>query len=252
MQRSGVEDEAEEKQRNQDEDKAQEIQQCTQVDEDAGMRWSSQGDKAEEKHRSSDDEEPGEMQSRGDQDEAEHKQPRADEDMECPGLEHPGQNKKERPKRKDHKSGGRSHYSPDGNIWGGTSSRGRHPPDWSIWGQVAARRPGRAHPEQNKEQGQPPPGLEYPRTSGGRTPRTKTTATESKRSGHEGEAVEMPRSGVGDEAGRSRETEMRTRPRRCSDAHKWTRTRGRGGAGRGRGRAEVVERQRGGARGDAE
>ena len=32
MQRSGVEDEAEEKQRNQDEHKAQEMQQCTQVD----------------------------------------------------------------------------------------------------------------------------------------------------------------------------------------------------------------------------
>ena len=67
------------------------------------MGWSSQEDEAEEKHRSSDEEEPEEMQSRRDQDEAEHKQPRADKDMECPGLEHPGQNKKERPKRKNHK-----------------------------------------------------------------------------------------------------------------------------------------------------
>ena len=49
MRRSGVEDEAEEKQRNQDENKAQEMQRCTQVDKDAGMRWSSQGDEAEEK-----------------------------------------------------------------------------------------------------------------------------------------------------------------------------------------------------------
>ena len=49
MQRSGVEDEAEVKRRNQDEDKAQEMQRCTQVDEDAGTRWSSQGDEAEEK-----------------------------------------------------------------------------------------------------------------------------------------------------------------------------------------------------------
>ena len=61
-------------------------------------------------------------------------------------------------------------------------------------------RPGRAHPKRNKEQGQPPPGLEHPRTSGGRRPRTRTTATESKRSGHEGKAVEMQRSRVEDEA----------------------------------------------------
>ena len=68
------------------------------------MRWSNRGEEAEEKQRSSDEEEPGEMQSRGDQHEAEHKQPRADEDKESPGLDHPGQNKKERPKRNDHKS----------------------------------------------------------------------------------------------------------------------------------------------------
>ena len=43
MQRSGVEDAAEEKQRNEDEDKAQEMQRCTQVDQDAGMSWTSQG-----------------------------------------------------------------------------------------------------------------------------------------------------------------------------------------------------------------
>ena len=49
MQRSAVQDEAEEKQRKQDEDKAQEMQGCTQVDGDAGMRWSSQGNEAEEK-----------------------------------------------------------------------------------------------------------------------------------------------------------------------------------------------------------
>ena len=99
MQRSRVEDEVGEKQRNQDEDKAQEMQRCTQVDEDAGMRWSSQGDEAEEKQWSSDEEEPEEMQSRGDQDEAKHKQPRADEDKECPGLDHPGQNKKHNSRR---------------------------------------------------------------------------------------------------------------------------------------------------------
>ena len=67
------------------------------------MGWSSRGDEAEEKERSSDEEEPEEMQSRGDQDEAVHKQPRADEDKESPGLDHPGQNKKEWPKRNGHK-----------------------------------------------------------------------------------------------------------------------------------------------------
>ena len=67
------------------------------------MRWSNRGDEAEKKQRSSDEEEPQEMQSRGDQDKAEHKQPRADEDKGSPGLEHPGQNKKGRPKRNDQK-----------------------------------------------------------------------------------------------------------------------------------------------------
>ena len=70
---------------------------------------------------------------------------------------------------------------------------------------MVARRPRRAHPGRNKEQGQPPPGLDHPRTSGGRSPRTGTSATGSYRSGHEGEAVEMQRSGVEDEAeGRQR------------------------------------------------
>ena len=67
------------------------------------MRRSSRRDEGEEKQRSSDEEEPEVMQSRGDRDEAGHKQPTADEDKECPGLEHPGHNKKERPKRNDHK-----------------------------------------------------------------------------------------------------------------------------------------------------
>ena len=97
------------------------------------MRWSNRGDEAEEKQRSSDEEEPEEMQSRGDQDEAEHKQPRADEDKESPGLDHPGQNKKERPKRNDNKRRRKeTRHPPDWNIRGGTSSRGPHPPDWSI------------------------------------------------------------------------------------------------------------------------
>ena len=51
MRRSGVEDEAGEKQRQQDEDKAKVTQRCTQEDEDGGMGWSGQADEAEEKHR---------------------------------------------------------------------------------------------------------------------------------------------------------------------------------------------------------
>ena len=78
-------------------------QRCTQEDEDGGMRWISRGDEAEEKQQSSDEEDPEEMQCTGHQDEDERKQPRADEDKECPGLDHPGQNKKEGPKQNDQK-----------------------------------------------------------------------------------------------------------------------------------------------------
>ena len=83
------------------------------------------------------------MQRRGDHDEAVHKQPRADEDKESPGLEHPGQNKKERPERNDHKRR-----------------------------RMESRRTGLEHPGRYKQQGPPPPGLEHLRTSGGQTPRT--------------------------------------------------------------------------------
>ena len=97
------------------------------------MRWRNREDEAEEKQRSSDEEEPEERQSRGDQDEAEHKQPRADEDKESPGLDHPGQNKKERPKQNDNKRRRKeTRHPPDWNIRGGTSSRGGQPPDWNI------------------------------------------------------------------------------------------------------------------------
>ena len=81
-----------------EQNKQQAPQGATEVDEDGGMRWSSQGDEADERQRSSNEEEPEQMQSRGHQDEAVHKQPRADEHKSCPGLDHPGQNKKERPK----------------------------------------------------------------------------------------------------------------------------------------------------------
>ena len=55
------------------------------------------------------------------------------------------------------KCGGRRPDAPDWNILGRTCSRGRRPPDWSIRGQLAATRPGRVLPGQNKKQGLPPP-----------------------------------------------------------------------------------------------
>ena len=191
------------------------------------MRWSSHGDEAEEKQQSSNEEDPEQMQNWGDQDEAEHKQPRVDEHKESPGLNLPGQNKKERPKRDDHKrrrketdnprtgtSGAAQaagaatpqtgtsedkwrQDAPDGCIRDGTRSRGSRPPDWSIRGQAAAERHGRdRRPRRARE--------------------ADTRTRQWKSSGAEWRT--RPR--------RSRETKMRTRPRRCSDAHKRTMTRG--------------------------
>ena len=96
------------------------------------------------------------MQSRGDQGQAEHKQPRADEDKECPGLHHSGQNKKERPRGNNHNQSkqrqrdwtprtGLSGASlaartpPPGLEHPGTSGGGR-PPDWNIRGGTSSRR----------------------------------------------------------------------------------------------------------------
>ena len=110
------------------------------------LGWGGGGggaDVAEEKQRSSDEEKTEEMQSRGDQDEAVHKQPRADEDKECAGRDRPGHNKKERPKRNDHK-------------------RRRE----------ETRRSRLEHPGRKEQQGPPAPGLEHRRTRGGQTPRT--------------------------------------------------------------------------------
>ena len=67
----------------------------------------------------------------------------AEEAMECPGLDHPGQNKKERPKPNDNKIR-----------------------------RKESRRPGREDLGRNKQQGLPLPGLDHPGTSGGQTPRT--------------------------------------------------------------------------------
>ena len=61
--------------------------------------------------------------------------------MEGRGPDHPGQNKKERPKKNDNKMR-----------------------------RKESGRPGLEHPRRNKQQGPPPPGLEHPGTSGGQTP----------------------------------------------------------------------------------
>ena len=120
-------------------------------------------------------------------------QPRAAEAMECPGLEHPGINKTERPKQND---GGRSPDAPEWNLRGGTSSNGRRPPDWIIGGQVAARRPGQAHPRRNTEQGLPPPGLEQTGTSGGQMPRTGSSGAD------QATRASAPRTGSSGDKGR--------------------------------------------------
>ena len=65
------------------------------------------------------------------------------ETMKCPGLDHPGQNKRERP---------------------------RH--DESIIRSKKTRRPGLYHPGRIKQQEPPPPGQDHPGTRGGLAPRT--------------------------------------------------------------------------------
>ena len=176
------------------------------------MRWSSRGDEAEEKQRSSDEEEPEEMQSRGDRDEAVHEQPTADEDKECQGLDHPGHDKKERPKRNDHKRR-----------------------------RKECQRTGLEHPGRNKQQGTPPPGLEHLRTSDGQTPRTGSSGA--------GQAAETaaPRTGASRDQWRwtpprlehpgsnkqqaprgASAVATRTRPWRCSKAE-WKTRPGRSG-----------------------
>ena len=103
------------------------------------------------------------------------KQPRAAKAMECPGLEHPGLNKTERPKQND---GGRSPDAPEWNLQGGTISKGRRPPDWIIRGQAAARCHGLDHPGRIKLQEPPHPGLDHEGTRGGRAPRTGTSGVD--------------------------------------------------------------------------
>ena len=65
-----------------------------------------------------------------------------DEGKICPGLDHPGQSKKEWPKHNATKTGEKRLDALDWIICSGTSSRSRRPLDWIIQGQVAAWRPG--------------------------------------------------------------------------------------------------------------
>ena len=72
-----------------------------------------------------------------------------DEAMECPGLDHPGQSKKERPKQN------------------GSNMRRKE-----------SRRPALGHPGRIKQQEPPPRGLDHPGTSGGQTPWTGSSGTD--------------------------------------------------------------------------
>ena len=133
---------------------------------------------------------------------AEHKQPRADEGKQRLGLDHPGQNKNERPKRNDHKMR-----------------------------RKESRRPGLEHLGRNKQQGPPPPRLEHLRSSGGQTPRTGKSGTE------QGAGAAAPRTGASedkrqpiatDENVGNGELEKRPRGQGSGDTAKR-----RGGRGRG-------------------
>ena len=66
-----------------------------------------------------------------------------DEAKKCPGLDHPGQSKKEWREQKPVK---KRPDVPDWIIRSGTSSRSCRPPEWIIRGQVAAWRPGQDNP----------------------------------------------------------------------------------------------------------
>ena len=142
------------------------------------------------------------MQSRGDQDEAVHKQPRAEEDKESQGLDHPGHNKKARPKRNDHKRR-----------------------------RKESRHTGLEHPGRNKQQRPPPPGLEHLRTSGGQTPQTgssgvgQAVGTAAPRTGASGDQRRWTPRGLEHQGGNKQqeawgasEVATRTRPWRCSEA----------------------------------
>ena len=184
------------------------------------MRWSSRGDKeAEEKQRSSDEEELEEMQRRRDQDEAVHKQPRADIDKECPGLDHPGHNKKEWPKQNDHKRR-----------------------------RKESRRTGLEHTGRNRQRGPPPPGLEHLRTSGGQTPQTgssgvgQAVGTAAPRTGASRDGRRWTPPGL-EHPGRNKQqapqgasvVATRMRPWRCSEAE-WRSRLGRSGENKMRAR----------------
>ena len=69
-----------------------------------------------------------------------------DEAKKWPGLDHPGQSKKEWPKYHARKTGEKRPDAPDWITRSGTSSRSRRPPDWIIRGQVAAWRLGKDDP----------------------------------------------------------------------------------------------------------
>ena len=105
--------------------------------------------------------------------------------MECPGLDQPGQTKKERPKRNDNKMR-----------------------------RKESQRPRQERPGRNKQQGLPPPGLDHPGTSGGQMPRTRSCGAD--------QAVGA--AAKGRSLRRCRDEVTRTRPWTCSEmqTRPWT------------------------------
>ena len=167
-----MEDEAEERKRNQDEDKALVMQRCTQVDEDVGMRWSSQEDEAEEEGEA-----PKRRSLRRCRDEVTRTRPWTGSEVQTRTWSAQdwimrGKTRRSGLNETTTKCGGRIPDAPDWSFRGGISSRGCLPPDWIIRGQVAARRHGLDQPGRIKEQQPPHPVLDHPGTRGGQTTRT--------------------------------------------------------------------------------
>ena len=63
-----------------------------------------------------------------------------------PGLDHPGQNKKDRPQPHDWIIREKWPAALGRIVRGGSSRRSPHPPDWSVQGKVAARSEGDMKP----------------------------------------------------------------------------------------------------------
>ena len=150
------------------------------------------------------EEEPEEMQSTGDQDEAVHKQPRAHGDKACPGLDHPGHNKKERPKQNDHKRRGKECRRPG--LEHLRTSGGQMPRTGSSGVGKAVGTAAPRTEASGDQRPRMPPGLEHTGRNKQQAPRGASVVATRARPWRCSEAEWRTR------PGRSGENKMRTRP----------------------------------------